>query len=251
MRIRAFFLIILVILFVVTHDLFQRTLLPLSLRIFPNNRERILTAWSRWISAGFVNIARVTRIGDFPVQSVIPSDPGVLVLMNHQSLVDVPLVVLCFNDGYPMIVTRERYAKGIPLISGIVQLLEFPTVSPRKVNKKSALEKFSKAAKGTKPLAVYPEGTRSRTGDLLPFRQGALKLLFDERRQWKVYLLVADGAWPYTTFNHILSLKHGIKWKMKVLGPFDSPERIEDLPSWTEDMEDRMRKGLASLREGS
>jgi hypothetical protein len=35
------------------------------------------------------------------------------------------------------------------------------------------------------------------------------------------------------------------------LGPFDSPERIENLPSWTADMEDRMRKGLALLREES
>ena len=248
-RVRAFFVIIITGIFVFSHELIQRTLLPLVLKCFPGKREYILAKWCQWIAGTFLNIARITGVGDFPVQPVIKSDSKVLILMNHQSLLDIPLVIKCIRDGYPLIVTRQRYAKGIPLISSFVRLYDFPTVNPGG-GRKVELKKLLRAADGTKPVVVYPEGTRSRDGDLLPFRTGALKVLLDGR-QWQVYLLVADGAWPYATFKHIASLKGKIEWKMKLLGPFDSPERIENLPSWVDDMEDRMRKGLALLREES
>jgi hypothetical protein len=35
------------------------------------------------------------------------------------------------------------------------------------------------------------------------------------------------------------------------LGPFDSPEDTVDMSGWIQEMEDQMREGLASLREGS
>jgi|TARA_Y100000814_G_scaffold95382_1_gene65880 1-acyl-sn-glycerol-3-phosphate acyltransferase len=248
-RVRAFFLVLITGIFVFSHELIQRTLLPLVLRCFPGKREYILTKWCQWIAGTFVNIARVTGVGDFPIQPVIEADSKVLILMNHQSLLDIPLAIKCIRDGYPLIVTHQKHEKGVPLISNFLDLYDFPTVSSRG-GRTAGLKKLIKAADGPNPVVIYPEGTRSWDGELLPFRTGALRVLLDGR-QWKVYLLVADGAWPYTTFNHIASLKGKIEWKMKLLGPFDSPERIENLPSWTADMEDRMRKGLALLREES
>jgi hypothetical protein len=62
---------------------------------------------------------------------------------------------------------------------------------------------------------------------------------------------VADGVWKYAKFADVLFLKEKINWKMKILGPFESPENNEDFSGWIQEMEDQTRAGLASLREGS
>ena len=79
-RIRAFFLLLITGIFVFSHELIQRTLLPLVLRCFPGKREYILTKWCQWIAGTFVNIARVTGVGDFPVRPVIQADSKVLMV---------------------------------------------------------------------------------------------------------------------------------------------------------------------------
>ena len=125
-------------------------------------------------------------------------------------------------------------------------MLEFPTVKPRD-GSKTDFKKLHRAAKTTKPLVVYPEGARSRDGELLPFQDGALNV-FLKSRKWKVYLLVVDGIWPCGTFYHITSLQEKLDCKKKVLGPFDSPDDPEEFSGWLEEMEGRMTEGLASLR---
>ena len=246
MRIKSLIFVVLAILVVLTADLVQRTLVVLALKCFPSKRENILGVWVQWLCATFIVLAEVTGVGDFDTQSVIPSDPGVLILMNHQSILDIPLAVLSIKGGYPIIVTREGYSKGIPLISSIVRMLECPTVKPSD-GSKTNFSQLYKAAQTTQPLVIYPEGRRSRDGELLPFQDGALNV-FLQRRKWKVYLLVVDGLWPCGTFYHITSLKGKLDCKKKVLGPFDSPENMEDFSGWIEEMEGRMKEELASLR---
>ena len=94
MRIKTLLFIILVSLFVLLTDLVQRTLLPLVLKYLPSKKEDMLAAWVRWLAAAPLKIAGVTGVGDFDTKPVIPSDSGVLVLMNHQSILDIPIAIL-------------------------------------------------------------------------------------------------------------------------------------------------------------
>ncbi|MDX1390657.1 MAG: 1-acyl-sn-glycerol-3-phosphate acyltransferase, partial [Acidobacteriota bacterium] len=146
-------------------DLFQRTVVALVVRVRPSlrvpvlgwwiNRMRALVAWS------------LERVGGASIPT--RSGPGTLVVMNHQSVLDILLVVGTVRGGYPRIVTRARYRRFIPLISHMVRLYQYPVVDPEAKSStvRESLRALGEAArKSDVPIAVFPEGTRTRDGEV-------------------------------------------------------------------------------------
>ena len=112
-------------------DLIQRLLIAPMARLLPGNRDALLTGWQRFTAHVVIFSLRHmggVRFGELPD---IPATAGVLVLMNHQSLLDIPLVVASMHGVYPRIVTRRRYARGVPLISHMTRLYRYPLVDAR------------------------------------------------------------------------------------------------------------------------
>ena len=97
------------------------------------------------------------------------------------------------------------------------------------------------------PIVVYPEGTRSRDGKLLPFRRAAVDTLL-RHRCWKVYLLTSDGTLPCGRLKDMLNGVDSVRCRVNVDGPFDTPSNPKEISSWLEEMEGRMRNTLAELR---
>lgn len=233
-------------------DLAQRTLVAGAARLFPRARHRILTDWiqlQRYIvlelGTGILGGGRVE-----PRRFRIPNRAGVLVIMNHQSLLDIPLVVRTVEGGYPRIVTRRRYSRGIPVISHMIRLYQYPLVDPQ-ATVKGHLKGLREAAHtGVTPIAIFPEGTRSRTGSLTPWRRAGLRKLL-EARSWEVHLVVADGVWRSRSVKEFLASVPGLDVRLTHRGPFQSPEPDGEVEAFMDDMEGRMKDAMAELREGS
>ncbi len=228
-------------------DVVQRLVVVPLVWAAPARKDRVLAIWLRGLGAAMVGMVRVIGGGKFEPFPVIPFAPGVLVLMNHQSLLDIPIVVRCVEGGYSRIVTRKRYAKGVPVISRMIKLYEYPVVDSKSGLKRQVKMLQAVARDPRAPIVVYPEGTRSNDGELLPFRRGAVDTLLRHRR-WKVYLTTADGTLPCGRLKDMLNGVHTVRCRVSVSGPFDTPSDPKDLPAWLEEMEGRMRKDLAELR---
>ncbi len=215
--------------------------------VAPARKGRVLAVWQRGIAASMIGMVRFIGGGKFEPLPAIPFAPGVLVLMNHQSLLDIPIVIRCVEGGYSRIVTRKRYARGVPLISRMIKLYDYPVVDPES-GLKSQLKVLRSVARDPRvPIVVYPEGTRSRDGELLPFRRGAVDTLL-RHRQWKVYLLTADGTLPCGRLKDMLRGVQTVRSRVNLSGPFDTPTDPKDFRAWLEEMEGRMRKDLTELR---
>ena len=228
-------------------DVIQRVVIKTLLKMFPARREAVLSWWQRRLAIVLIGSVRMVGGGRFRSLPTIPSCPGVLILMNHQSLLDIPLANLLLEDGYPRIVTRKRYSRGIPLISHMIRLYEYPVVDSN-TSVKGHFETLRKVALSSEaPVLIYPEGTRSLDGQLLPFRKGALNVLL-RNRTWMVYLAVADGVLPCGQLSTILKGVHEVNCRVRVLGPFDSPADSENILDWLNEMEGRMRNELHLLR---
>jgi len=248
MKLRGFLTVATIGGFLLLADVVQRLVVVPLVWAAPARKDRVLAIWLRGLGAAMVGMVRVIGGGKFEPFPVIPFAPGVLVLMNHQSLLDIPIVVRCVEGGYSRIVTRKRYAKGVPVISRMIKLYEYPVVDS-KGGLKGQIEMLRAVARDPRvPIVVYPEGTRSHDGELLPFRRGAVDTLLRHRR-WKVYLLTADGTLPCGRLKDMLNGVHTVRCRLSLSGPFDTPSDPKDFPTWIEEMEGRMRKTLAELRD--
>lgn len=250
LKVRGTVSIAVVALGLVAADLVQRTVITASVKLLPRKRESILAAWQQLLasfvlgSIGFLGGARIGRIPR------IPAGEGVLVLMNHQSLLDIPLVVRSLRPGYPRIVTRERYASGKPLISHMVRLYQYPTVNPRSTVQ-ADLERLGEMARTSPtPLVIYPEGTRTRDGRIGRFKRSGLRAILGTRR-WQVWMAVADGYWECAKLVDFRANVARIQGDMKVDGPFDGPApeaSPEEVDAFIDEMEERMRQHLGEMR---
>lgn len=241
-------------------DVVQRLVVAPLTRLLPSRRNSLLGIWQQIMALMVLGTTRLVggaRIGHIPQ---IPSGSGVLVLMNHQSLLDIPLIVRAARPGHPRIVTRERYASGKPLISHMVRLYQYPTVNPRATGRDDFYRLERAAAASPVPLVIYPEGTRTRDGGIARFRRGGLRAILPAR-DWEVWVAVADGFWECGRVDDFRANVPSVRGSMRVEGPFTGPgagASAEAVDSFIGEMEemmkatlDRMRAPALSPRSGS
>ncbi len=252
MNLRGSLTILVVGVYLLFGDLVQRTVIAASVRIFPGRRNRILSVWQQNI-ADFI-IGTVRHIGGATIQPLphIPAEEGTLVIMNHQSLLDIPLVVASLRPDHPTIITRSRYARGKPLISHMVRLYQYPTVDPRAMSREDVLNLAEVVAGSPLPVVIYPEGTRTRDGRIARFKRAGLSAIL-LRRQWKVRIVTIDGYWQLRSLNDFLTGSSAINGQIDLSEPLQSPdpstpESEASVESFIVELEDRMRGSLAILR---
>ena len=186
-------------------DVVQRLLVAPWVGLRPSSRKPVLGRWMR-IMAWLVT-RPVRAIGGCAIprpERIVPARPGVLILMNHQSLFDIPLVIQTVEAAYPRIVTRKRYIdRWIPVISQMIRLYQYPVVDPtaNADEVRASLDDLAEAASETDvPLAVFPEGTRTKNGEIGRFKKGGLSRIL-AARTWTVYVFVVDGFWKAARFK--------------------------------------------------
>ena len=230
-------------------DVLQRAVISTVVKAFPSKRDGVLGRWLRFQAR--LSLAICTRIGGarFDKLPNIPARSGVLVLMNHQSLLDIPLVIASMDDLYPRIVTRARYARWKPLISHGIRLYQYPLVDPRAIRKTHVRSLEVAAREGNTPLVLFPEGSRARDGEIGRWSRAGLNLLLGER-SWTVYVMVADGFLRVARLADFVVNVSAIHGRFACRGPYHSPEPGRAAGSVGRRDEGRDEKG-ARVREST
>lgn len=107
----------------------------------------------------------------------LPRDRRFLLVSNHRSMFD-PLVCLdCFRDTPVAYISKPENFK-IPVVGPFVRMCGFMAID--RENPRNAIRTIQQAAAmitaDQMSVGVYPEGTRSKTGELLPFHNGVMKI---------------------------------------------------------------------------
>jgi 1-acyl-sn-glycerol-3-phosphate acyltransferase len=211
------------------------------------SRERVyLSRYMKIMAGGLLNLmrlggARFERVG------VIRTDAPVLIVMNHQSLVDILSLTMMSQPFVPAFVTRARYARFIPAVSPAVRMLGGPFVDPKGDPRGSLAAVREAAPRQRYGLILFPEGHRSKDGEVQPFKTaGAAATL--GAHPMPVQLVVTDGGWKTRRLVDFVFKVHLVCVRTEVLGVFNPPADEADIPTFLQQMRDRIREHLARWR---
>ena len=102
----------------------------------------------------------------------------VIFVGNHTSLFDPPLLISTLPT-HPVFMAKRELAY-VPFLGWVIWLADFIFIY--RGNRSKALASLKLAARRIhdgQSIAAFPEGTRSRTGTLLPFKKGAFNLAWE------------------------------------------------------------------------
>ena len=214
--------------------------------LFPRHRFLLVSAFMKWMSAGILGLLRlggahVRRVGTLPTASPI------LVVANHQALLDICQITLMAHPRVPAFVTRRRYARFVPLVSQCIRLLDSPIVDPKRDPKGSVVAIRQGARELPHGLVIFPEGHRSHDGEIRPFRTAGIETILTERRM-PVYLVLNEGVWRVRRLADLLFRVPLIDAHSEVIGPFEPPADAALLPGFIGGLRATLVARLAEIR---
>jgi 1-acyl-sn-glycerol-3-phosphate acyltransferase len=132
---------------------------------------RLGRVWVGWILATFG--VRVEAAG---VENV-PTHAPVILMSNHQSLVDIAAIVLSLPRRVPWRFVAKKELTRVPIFGQA--LVASGHIIIDRGNREKAVQSLRRAAERIRAgttVIVFPEGTRSKTGHLRPFKSGPFHL---------------------------------------------------------------------------
>ncbi len=214
-------------------------------RLWPDRRLQIVSAWARIVCRvvlGFLRLggARYTRVGEVDTRG------AGLVVTNHQSVLDIPTMVLMCRPFVPAFVARDRYARpGIPIIPRGLRLAGCPVIDPD--DRCGSVAVLREAVRRDRTLLIYPEGRRSDDGQLQRFRPAGLLAMLEERRV-TVWLVATDGFSAGRCMADFVRNVHRIDGRTELVGRYDPPALAEDLPAFVARLHADLGAHLARMR---
>ena len=102
-----------------------------------------------------------------------------LFIANHQSMFDIPGIIWFWRAYVPLFVAKKELSKGIPSISYNLRVGKAALIDRK--DGKAAIVEIARLGKyvceNKFSAAIFPEGTRSRTGQLKEFQAGGISAI--------------------------------------------------------------------------
>ncbi len=139
-------------------------------------------ARSNWVirtwAQGLLTIVNLNYKIFNPHQVTFEPGKNYIVMCNHTSVYDIPLSIMALNCTVRMLAKKEL--SYIPIFGYAMTKNEFLFIDRK--NREQAIKDLKLAAEKMKSgvvLWIAPEGTRSRDGQLLPFKKGGFMLALE------------------------------------------------------------------------
>lgn len=244
------FLLVFLLYLVFFMGLLQRILIvPLSW-CAPGSASRLFASWVRLQARITLRLLRVIGGVRVTVEGAI-APQSCIAIMNHQSIIDIPIALALMPGPLPLIPARRRYARGIPGVSVYLRAARNPLVSQRKEDRKAdlagVLDAAARTEAGDTSMLIFPEGHRTRDGEILPFMPGGLQVTLSRARV-PVYCIVGDGMWKSRTVMDTFFNLANVRATVRVLGPFDPPADKTEIGAFVDQLRTRMIEALRDMR---
>lgn len=150
----------------------------------------------------------------------MPKNVPLIIVSNHQGLFDIPPIGWFFRNHHPKYVSKIELENGIPGISYNLKHGGSVLIN-RKDAKQSllAISKFGKYIEAHNYAAViFPEGTRSKDGAALPFKESGLKMLVKYIPSAYIVPVTINNSWKLSNITQVFK-PLGLKMTLDIHEP--------------------------------
>ena len=183
-----------------------------------------------------------TRI-EFRCEHELPTDTPLIVVANHQSMYDIPMLGWVFRNHHPKYVAKIELSKGLPSIS--YNLRHGGSVLINRSDARAsmrAIQKFGKQVEEHRYAAcIFPEGTRARDGVMKEFNPAGLIMLMRAAPSAIIVPVAIDGSWELMRYR-MRPVPFGVRVRCTVLTPVS--QREQSAKAVVRVVEDRIREAV-------
>jgi 1-acyl-sn-glycerol-3-phosphate acyltransferase len=112
-----------------------------------------------------------------------------IVVSNHQSFLDLPLSYLL---PWTMKWVAKKDLLKIPILGWIIFMTGHLAIDRKRMTSIKKLDELVKPIEQGIPAMIFPEGTRTQSGEVQPFKNGAFKLA--KRYNFTILPIVLEGG---------------------------------------------------------
>lgn len=172
----------------------------------------------------------------------IPQDTPVVFMANHESWLDIPALLVAIPGQVRFLAKKSLFS--IPFLGWAMTAMGFIPVD--RENRRQAVRSFEEAAariRAGRSVLVFPEETRTPTGELLPFQRGGFLIAL--KAQLPIVPVGLEGP------RRVLAKKHYLLRPGPIVVRFGEPVLTAGLGVGTKEaLMKQVREAVDALRQG-
>ena len=151
----------------------------------------------------------------------IPANRPLIIVANHQSLLDIVAVVVGFRRNHPKFISKVELGKGIPSVSYNLRHGGSVLIDRKKgaQSVKDIMMLGKHIEKETYAACIFPEGTRTKNGLVKTFQPAGIASLMRTAPSAVIVPLAIDGF--EIMKNGYFPISFGCHFKLTVLDPIE------------------------------
>lgn len=175
----------------------------------------------------------------------LPTDRPLVIVSNHQSVFDIPLLMWHLHRNSPVFVAKRELAKWVPSVSYTLRtngsVLIDRSDPAQALPAVRSLGQFIESRKIA--ACIFPEGTRARDGKLKKFKPSGVMALVESAPSALVVPVAISGSWQLVR-HRLLPIPWGVTVYLDVGAPIKPSDYSG--PELVTAVEDMIRRTIAS-----
>lgn len=151
-----------------------------------------------------------------------PANIPILVISNHQSMYDIPMLIHILYNHDPRFISKKELGRWLPSISFTLRNTHSALID-RKDRRQSVAaikEAAQLAYRDNAALSIFPEGTRARDGVIKKFKTAGFLSILEEIPNVMIVPIAISRSWELLRYK-LLPIPYGIPVSVSVLDPIN------------------------------